>query len=261
MKEKIKMLELRNIVVRFDGLVAVNDVSLDVKAGEIHALIGPNGAGKSTIINVVTGLYRPSEGDCFFQNESISNRPTHLIARSGLTRTFQNTELFADFSVIENVMVGLDHEYHYGIVSRLLNLPRWRRNEKAARYEAFELLKRLKIEKFAEQKAGTLPFGLRRRVEIVRALATRPKLLLLDEPAAGLRHHEIIELNQILVELRDELGLAILLVDHVMKVVMAISNRVTVLNFGRHVATGSVREIRSNPDVIAAYLGGAGGHA
>jgi branched-chain amino acid transport system ATP-binding protein len=255
------MLELRNVVVRFGGLVAVNGVSLDVQAGEIHALIGPNGAGKSTIINVVTGLYTPSEGDCVFQNESVCGKPTHLIARSGLTRTFQNTELFADFSVIENVMVGLDHEYRYGIVSRLLNLPKWRRNEAAARHEALELLKKLKIEQFAEQKAGTLPFGLRRRLEIARALATRPKLLLLDEPAAGLRHHEIIELNQILEGLRDDLGLAILLVDHVMKVVMAISNRVTVLNFGRHVATGSVSEIKNNPDVIAAYLGGASGHA
>ncbi len=255
------MLELRNVVVRFGGLVAVNDVSLDVQAGEIHALIGPNGAGKSTIINVVMGLYRPTEGDCIFQSEPVSGQPTHLIARRGLARTFQNTELFTDFTAVENVMVGLDHEYGYGIASRLLGLPSWRRKEDAARHEALELLKKLRIEKFAEQKAGTLPFGLRRRLEIARALATRPKLLLLDEPAAGLRHHEIIELNGILEDLRDQHGLAILLVDHVMKVVMAISNRVTVLNFGRHVATGTVNEIKNNPDVIAAYLGGASGHA
>lgn len=255
------MLELRNVVVRFGGLAAVNDVSLDVQAGEIHALIGPNGAGKSTIINVITGIYQPSQGECLFLNESVSNRPIHVIARCGLARTFQNTELFPEFTAIENIMVGLDHAYRYGIASRLLGLPRWRRNEEAARHEALELLKKLKIEKLAEQKAGTLPFGLRRRLEIARALATRPKLLLLDEPAAGLRHHEIIELNQILKELRDESGLAILLVDHVMKVVMAISNRVSVLNFGRHVATGSVTDIQNNPDVIAAYLGKSARHA
>ena len=248
------MLELRNIVVRFDGLVAVNDVSLDVKAGEIHALIGPNGAGKSTIINVVTGLYRPSEGDCFFQNESISNRPTHLIARSGLTRTFQNTELFGQMTVLENILVGFHTHYRSGLVETLCRLPRFVREEKAFLEQARQLLAFVGMSDYADEKASNLPFGHQRRLEIARALALRPRLLLLDEPAAGLTHAEIEDLKA-LIRMLTEHGVTVILVEHHVEMVMSISDHVTVLDYGKVIASGTAGEVQGNPLVIEAYFG------
>jgi len=255
------LLHVDNITVRFGGIVALDKVSLDVGRGSIQAVIGPNGAGKSTMLNVITGLYAVDGGAVSFEGERIDGRAPHAIGRLGIARTFQNTELFGEMSAIENVMVGLDRHHPYNLAIGMSHGPGYRRSEIAARREAGDLLALVGIADDAAVAAAALPFGKQRRLELARALATRPKVLLLDEPAAGLRAVEIESLNLILLNLRAEQGLTILLVDHVMALVMAISDRISVLNFGRKIAEGNPDTVRKSPEVIRAYLGEKGAHA
>jgi branched-chain amino acid transport system ATP-binding protein len=255
------ILHVENITVRFGGIVALDDVSLDVVRGSIHAVIGPNGAGKSTMLNVISGLYAVDDGAVSFEHKRIERRAPHTIARMGVARTFQNTELFGEMSAIENVMVGLDRHHPYNLAIGMAHGPTYRRSEIAARQEAHELLTLVGMADDAAAIASTLPFGKQRRLEIARALATRPKLLLLDEPAAGLRAAEIESLNLILLNLRSAQGLTILIIDHVMALVMVISDRISVLNFGRKIAEGDPDAVRTAPEVIRAYLGEKGAHA
>jgi branched-chain amino acid transport system ATP-binding protein len=255
------LLHVDNITVRFGGIVALDKVSLDVGRGSIQAVIGPNGAGKSTMLNAITGLYAVDGGAVSFEGERINGRAPHTIGRLGIARTFQNTELFGQMSAMENVLVGLDRHYSYNLAIGMAHGPIYRRSETAARREAQDLLGLVGIADDAAVTAAALPFGKQRRLEIARALATRPKLLLLDEPAAGLRTAEVESLNLILLNLRAEQELTILLIDHVMALVMAISDRISVLNFGRMIAEGDPDRVRKSPEVIRAYLGEKGAHA
>ena len=255
------LLHLDGITVRFGGIVALDKVSLDIGRGSIQAVIGPNGAGKSTMLNVITGLYAVDGGAVLFEGERIDGRAPHTIGQLGIARTFQNTELFGEMSAIENVMVGLDRHHPYNLAIGMSHGLGYRRSEIAARREAQDLLALVGIADDAAIPAAALPFGKQRRLEIARALATRPKLLLLDEPAAGLRAAEVESLNLILLDLRSGQGLTILVIDHVMALVMAISDQISVLNFGRKIAEGDPDTVRKSPEVIRAYLGEKGAHA
>jgi branched-chain amino acid transport system ATP-binding protein len=255
------LLRVQDVTVRFGGILALDGVSLDVASGSIQAVIGPNGAGKSTLLNVITGLYNATEGSVSFGRERIDACAPHVVTQMGIARTFQNTELFGDMSAIENVMVGLDRHHAYGLLSGMVHGGRYRRAEVEARGAAENLLALVGLADQMTVAAAALPFGSQRRLEIARALATRPRLLLLDEPAAGLRAAEVEDLNRILLNLRAEQGLTILVIDHVMPLVMAISDRITVLNFGRKIADGEPEYVRKAPEVIRAYLGERAAHA
>jgi branched-chain amino acid transport system ATP-binding protein len=255
------LLSIRDVTVRFGGIVALDGVSLDVTPGKIHAVIGPNGAGKSTLLNAITGLYRPANGTIFLQERRIDGLAPHLITRMGIARTFQNTELFGDMTALENVMIGLDRRHAYGLLTGITHVGTFKRAEAGAREAAAQLLDLVGLGSQMTVAASTLPFGHQRRLEIARALATQPRLLLLDEPAAGLREAEIDDLNSILLRLCKTQGLTILVIDHVMPLVMTISDRISVLNFGRKIAEGEPEQVRKEPEVIKAYLGDRAKHA
>ncbi len=248
-------LSLLDVTVQFGGLTAVDKVSIDVRKGTIHSLIGPNGAGKTTVINTVTGVYSPTSGDVVFDGQSIAGVAPEKICALGLTRTFQNTELFGDMSVADNVRLGMYRIAPYGLTAAVLRLPAARAAERRIDARVAELLDLVGLSDQRDTEARFLPFAKMRRLELARALAAEPTMLLLDEPAAGLRAGEIVELNCVLRMLKDRLGMTILLVDHVMPVVMGVSDRITVVNFGQKIAEGAPQEIRKNPAVIAAYLG------
>jgi branched-chain amino acid transport system ATP-binding protein len=255
------IIDVENVTVRFGGIVALDDVSLTVARGSIRAVIGPNGAGKSTLLNVISGLYSVTDGRVSFEQERIDGLSPHEITRRGIARTFQNTELFGEMSALENVMVGLDLHHSYSLLSGMVHDGRYGRTEATMRHKAHELLDHVGLADDATIAAAALPFGKQRRLELARALATRPKLLLVDEPAAGLRAAEIEALNSILIRLRAEHGISILIIDHVMALVMAISDQITVLNFGRKIAEGDPKTVRKSPEVIKAYLGEKAAHA
>jgi branched-chain amino acid transport system ATP-binding protein len=255
------VLAIANVSVRFGGILALDNVSISVDAGAIHAIIGPNGAGKSTLINAITGINAPSSGQIEFLSRRIDGRPPHEIARRGIGRTFQNTELFHEMTAIENVIVGLNRQISYGVLEGALHLRGSRTGENTARDDAMAYLAFVGLADDSDTIASNLPFGKQRRLEIARALAMRPRLLLLDEPAAGLRPAEVAEMNEILLGLRSKQSLTIVVIDHVMALIMAISDRVSVLNFGNKIAEGTPNEVRASPEVMKAYLGEERSHA
>lgn len=279
MSQVENVLRLEHVTMQFGGVVAVNDLSLEVNQGEIVALIGPNGAGKTTAFNCITGVYEPTNGRISFLGEPIvENHPQgrmqklyqgenqgmfsqvlsptpDRITQKGIARTFQNIRLFNNLSVEDNVKIGLHNQERYSAITGVLRLPWYWSREKAAHERALELLSLFGMADLADHQAGSLPYGAQRRLEIVRALATNPSLLLLDEPAAGMNPSETAELMENIVKIRDTFQIAVMLIEHDMKLVMSICEGICVLNFGQVIAKGTAEEIQSNPAVIEAYLG------
>ena len=254
--DKSPILECSHLGIDFGGLKAVDDFNLTIGRTEIAGLIGPNGAGKTTVFNLLTKVYQPTRGTILLDGLDTSGKTTAQINRMGIARTFQNIRLFNNLSVEDNVKIGLHNQEKYSALTGVLRLPKYWRQEKAARDRALELLSIFDMQDLAGHKAGSLPYGAQRRLEIVRALATNPSLLLLDEPAAGMNPSETAELMENIRKIRDTFQIAVLLIEHDMSLVMGICEGICVLNFGQIIAKGTPTEIQNNPEVIKAYLGG-----
>ena len=249
------ILETKKLGIDFGGLTAVNNLSLTIGEKEIVGLIGPNGAGKTTVFNLLTKVYKPTRGEILLDSQDTSSFNTEQINRAGVARTFQNIRLFNELSVLDNVLVGMNNHINYSVFESIFRIGKFHSEERKAVDKAIELLKILDLDKYADIKAGSLPYGEQRKLEIARALATEPKLLLLDEPAAGMNPQETEELMNTIRFVRDKFKISILLIEHDMNLVMNICERIYVLNYGTLLAKGSPDEIKNNPDVIKAYLG------
>lgn len=251
----MSLLKTEGLGIQFGGLKAVDEFHFEIEKNQLFGLIGPNGAGKTTVFNLLTGVYKPTSGQILFDGRSLLKMTPTQITQLGIARTFQNIRLFKNMSVIDNVKVGLHHSQNYSLFSAIVHLPNYFKGEEAIEEMALSLLRVFDLDSFAQVKAGNLPYGKQRKLEIARALATSPKLLLLDEPAAGMNPTETAELMETIKTVREKFSIAILLIEHDMKLVMGICEKIAVLNFGTVLAFGTPEEIRHNPDVVAAYLG------
>ena len=251
-----EILRLEKVNKSFGGVHAVKDISMTIAKGELTAIIGPNGAGKTTIFNLISGVYKVSSGDIFFNSKSLLRFRPDQIVGMGISRTFQNLRLFNDASVLENVMTAMQQQQKYSFFEAVSHLGRWKNKEKATKERSMELLDRVGLADRYMQEAGTLPYGLQRRLEMARAIALEPELLLLDEPAAGMNAEESLELVSFVKEIKEKFKITILMIEHHMDVVTNLCDYCTVLNFGKTIAVGTPAEVKSNPDVIKAYLGG-----
>ena len=249
------MLEVKELSIQFGGLRAVDGLNMKVMKGQLYGLIGPNGAGKTTVFNMLTGVYKPTSGGIFLEGENIAGKPPVEINRSGIARTFQNIRLFKNMTVLDNVKAGLHNQTKYTWIEGVLRLPRYFKEEKQMDERAVELLKVFELDGEKDALAANLPYGKQRKLEIARALATNPKLLLLDEPAAGMNPNETAELMETIRFVRDKFNMTILLIEHDMKLVAGICEEVTVLNFGQELAQGETSKVLNDPKVITAYLG------
>ena len=249
------MLEVKNLSISFGGLKAVDGFDVTIEKGQLYGLIGPNGAGKTTVFNLLTGVYKPDTGSIVLDGKNITGKKTIEINQDGIARTFQNIRLFKELTVLENVKAGLHNHFKYSTLTGILRLPKYYQTEKAMDEKAMELLKVFDLDKESYYKAANLPYGKQRKLEIARALATEPKLLLLDEPAAGMNPNETAELMDTIRFVRKEFNMTILLIEHDMKLVSGICEKLTVLNFGQVLATGDTSDVLNDPQVITAYLG------
>ena len=248
------MLSIRKLSKTFGGVKAVQDVSLEIEGGTIHAVIGPNGAGKTTLFNLVTGVYTPSSGEILFDGEDVAGKAPDELARRGMCRTFQNLQICMNMSAVGNVMVGAHLRLNQSLLAGMFRLPALRRADAMCRDEAAELMQFVGVGKYLDFSASQMPYGALKRLEIARALAAKPKILLLDEPAAGLNHTETGEIEELIRKMAAS-GITVVLVEHDMKLVMNLSQRISVLDYGKKLADGTPEEVRANPDVVAAYLG------
>ena len=255
MENKKPLLVAKDISISFGALKAVDKFNLEIKSGELIGLIGPNGAGKTTVFNILTGVYNASSGEYTLDGENVIKTSTSALVKKGLARTFQNIRLFKYLSVLDNVVAAYNFRMKYGILSGMLRFPNFWREEKEAKEKAMTLLKIFDLDKYAGMHAGNLPYGEQRKLEIARAMATEPKILLLDEPAAGMNPKETEDLMNTIKLIRDKFGIAVLLIEHDMKLVLGICERLVVLNYGKILASGKPNDVINNPQVVEAYLG------